>query len=867
MNEAPSIVPGARLGPYEIVSLLDAGGMGVVYRARDPRLGRNVAIKVLPESAVADDTRLRRFEAEARAAGALDHPNVLVVYDIGHQAGVPFIVSELLDGQTLRARLVETGAVPQRKALEWTQQIAQGLAAAHAKGIVHRDLKPENLFLTRDGRVKILDFGISKLVHVDGDERADPTQPTMTAAQLTGTGMLLGTVGYMAPEQVRGQPVDPRTDIFALGVVVCEMLTGAAPFRRETSAETLTAILKDDPPGLPPAVPTAVDRVIRRCLEKRPEDRFYSAHDLSLALEALSAATGSIAGVPLEQPASRMSRRLLLVGGGMGLLAAGLAGGSFLGGRAQPAATPTYHRLTFRRGMIRTARFGPDYRTILYGALWDGDDCRIHTVRDESPESAPLNLPPATPLAVSSLGELALALGTHSRGIMTYGTLARVPLAGGAPRELLEDVKYADWSPDGQELAVIRRVGGRERLEFPIGNVVAEPESPGGGFSFLRMSPQGDRVAVFALTFAGGLTGNVAVVDRAGNRRIVSRQYFNCFGLSWKGDEIWFSAADERPLFRNTIHAITQDGAARVVVRTAGNVSLHDVAPDGRVLISHTNDRSGISVMAPGAAAEQDISWLDASSLGDLSRDGRLLLFTENGVGGGPRSSIYIRSTDGAPAVRLGDGFAWALSPDAKWAVASSAPGSSRVLDLLPVGPGEVRRIERPGVTFLQTRWLPHGFRLVVRASEQDRSARLYTLDLDAGTFDAITPEGVAIGSIWAVSPDGTSVVVASDRGVEVYPLGPGQPRMVPGLPASDLLLAWIDDGLLVSDGPNPTALSEVFLVNPVTGARRLWREIVPPDAAGIMNVFALMVTPDGRSYAYSWHRALSDLFLVEGLI
>jgi eukaryotic-like serine/threonine-protein kinase len=841
--------------------------MGAVYRARDPRLGRNVAIKVLPESAVADDTRLRRFEAEARAAGALDHPNILVVYDIGHQEGVPFIVSELLDGQTLRAHLVETGAVPQRKALEWTQQIAQGLAAAHAKGIVHRDLKPENLFLTRDGRVKILDFGISKLVQADDSAApADPAQATVTAAQLTGAGMLLGTVGYMAPEQVRGQPVDARTDIFALGVVICEMLTGTAPFRRETSAETLTAILKEDPPGLPPAVPTAVDRVIRRCLEKRPEDRFYSAHDLSLALEALSAATGVIPGVPLEQPASRLSRRHLLVGGGMGLLAAGLAGGSFLWGRAQPAATPTYHRLTFRRGMIRSARFGPDYRTILYGALWDGDDCRIHAVRDESPESAPLSLPPATPLAVSSSGELALALGTHSRGIMTFGTLARVPLAGGAPRELLEDVKYADWSPDGQELAVIRRIAGREHIEFPIGNVVAQPESPAGGFSFLRMSPRGDRVAVFTLTTADGLTGHVAVIDRAGHKRIVSREYFNCFGLSWKGDEIWFSAADERPLFRNTIHAITQDGAARVVVRTAGNVSLHDVAPDGRVLISHTNDRSGISVMAPGAVAEQDISWLDASSLRGLSRDGRLLLFTENGVGGGPRSSVYVRSTDGAPAVRLGDGFAWSLSPDGKWAVASNVPGTSRVLDFLPVGPGDVRRIERPGVTFLQARWLPQRFRLVVRASEQDRNARLYTLDLDAGTFDAITPEGVAIGFIWGVSPDGTNVAVASDRGVDVYPLSAGQPRLVPGLSASDLLLAWIDDGLLVSDGPNPTALSKVFLVNPLTGARRLWREIVPPDAAGIMNVFALMVTPDGRSYAYSWHRALSDLFLVEGL-
>ncbi len=361
MNEAPSLVPGTRLGPYEIVSLLDAGGMGVVYRARDPRLGRNVAIKVLPESAVADDTRLRRFEAEARAAGALDHPNVLVVYDIGHQAGVPFIVSELLDGQTLRARLVETGAVPQRKALEWTQQIAQGLAAAHAKGIVHRDLKPENLFLTRDGRVKILDFGLSKLVHVDeDDERADPTQPTMTAAQLTGAGMLLGTVGYMAPEQVRGQPVDSPHGYLRAGHRDLRDADGrsALPARDQRGDDD------GDSQGRS-AGPSA-----------RGADGSRSGHP-ALSREASG---GSIPFGPRPEPGIggalgrrldplrvclssslllAMSRRHLLVGGGMGLLAAGFAGGSFLWGRAQPAATPTYHRLTFRRGMIRTARFGP----------------------------------------------------------------------------------------------------------------------------------------------------------------------------------------------------------------------------------------------------------------------------------------------------------------------------------------------------------------------------------------------------------------------------------------------------------------------------------------------------------------------------
>jgi eukaryotic-like serine/threonine-protein kinase len=477
-----------------------------------------------------------------------------------------------------------------------------------------------------------------------------------------------------------------------------------------------------------------------------------------------------------------------------------------------------------------------------------------------------LILPPAMPLAVSAAGELALALGTHFRGVMTYGTLARVPLAGGAPRELLEEVKYADWSPDGGELAIIRRVGGRERVEFPAGNVLAERDTADGGFSFLRVSPNGQHVAVFELKAPGDLNGWVAVIDRKGNKRAVTQQYFNCFGHAWKGDEIWFTAADERPLFRNVIHAVTPDGGARLVARTPGNASLHDVAPDGRIVMAHTDDRTGIAVLPPGAAAEQDLSWLDFSAPAALSRDGKMVLFTEGGVGGGPRSSVYIRPTQGGPAVRLGDGFAWALSPDGRWALASREMGSSPSLDLLPTGAGEVRRIERPGVTFLDAAWLPDGVRVLVRAREETNAPRLYVLDVGDGTLNTIMPEGIAVGPVWALSPDGAMVAIASDKGVELHPLHGGLPRTVRGLAAQDRLLAWIEDGLLVSDTPNPLALSKVFRVDPVTGARRIWREILPRDPAGIMIVRSLVVTPDGRSYAYAWHRALSDLYLVEGL-
>src|SRR5215469_12030755 len=284
-----SLVAGTKFGPYEIVAPIGAGGMGEVFRAADTRLGRDVALKVLPRQFAADADRLHRFEQEARAVAALNHPNILAVFDAGQQDGSSFLVSELLEGESLRAAL-DRGALPPRKTIEYGVQIAQGLAAAHAKGIVHRDLKPENVFVTKDGRVKILDFGLAKLAQKVSAAAAESDGITLTSSQ-TAAGVVMGTASYMAPEQVRGESADPRTDIFAFGAVLYEMLSGQRAFRRNTPAETMTAVLKEDPPEISdPCHPVspALDRTIRRCLEKNPEQRFQSIRDLSFALAALS---------------------------------------------------------------------------------------------------------------------------------------------------------------------------------------------------------------------------------------------------------------------------------------------------------------------------------------------------------------------------------------------------------------------------------------------------------------------------------------------------------------------------------------------------------------------------------------------------
>src|SRR5882757_4473745 len=377
------LASGTTLGPYEIVSPLGAGGMGEVYRAKDTRLGREVALKILPEAFASEPERLRRFEQEARAVAALNQPNILAIHDIGSQGegpkATPFLVSELLEGETLRA-ILDRGALAQRKTIEYGVQIAHGLAAAHEKSIVHRDLKPENIFVTKDGRIKILDFGLAKLAQTPG---AEPDEVTLTSPH-TAVGVVMGTASYMAPEQVRGDAADPRTDIFAFGAVLYEMLSGVRAFRRDTAVETMTAILHEDPPELSlsgsPIAP-ALERTLRHCLEKAPEQRFQTARDLAFDLESFSTLTPVLAGpVAVKKPGFKPGKRGWYALGAVGLLALGGLAGWRATVATRKATGSQFHQLTYRRGELQDARFTANGENIIYTAAWDGSDPEIYTV-------------------------------------------------------------------------------------------------------------------------------------------------------------------------------------------------------------------------------------------------------------------------------------------------------------------------------------------------------------------------------------------------------------------------------------------------------------------------------------------------------
>ena len=855
-----AMTPGTRLGPYEILAPIGAGGMGEVYRAKDPRLGREVAIKVLPSSFSADPDRLRRFEQEAKAAGLLNHPNITAVYDIGTENQAPYVVTELLEGETLRGALAG-GKFSARKAVEYALQIAHGLAAAHEKGIVHRDLKPENLFVTKDGRIKILDFGLAKLTHTE--EGSGVTNlPTATAG--TEPGVVLGTLGYMSPEQVRGRPADARSDIFSFGAILYEMLSGKRAFHGDSAADTMSAILKEDPPELSvtnQSISPGLDRIVRHCIEKNPEQRFHSAHDLAFDLETLSGVSAPRSAAAQAAPVSWARRLPLLAGIALGL--AGMAAAYFAGKKAGYVPPPSFRQLTFRRGAIASARFAPDGQTILYSARWEGKPVEIFVGRLDSPESRAFGLPDAELLSVSPSGEMAVSLARRaSIPFVGTGTLARLGMTGGgAPKEILEDVQSANWAPDGSRMAIVRGVGGKNRLEFPAGKVLYETA---GWISHPRVSLRGDEIAFLDHPVVGDDGGFVAIVNASGKRKTISGEFASIYGLCWSpgGREVWFTGASVGN--NRALRAATRSGGVRVLAQGTGGLTIEDVSRDGRVLVVQDKARQEISALAPGAEKERNLSWLDWSLVRDLSSDGRTLLFDESGEGGGRGYSVYVRKTDGSPAVRLGEGAGAALSPDGRTALSVTGGASGQTMVLYPIGAGEPKSIAVAGLRIRDAGWLPDGRHLLLSANEPDRGMRLWVQSISDGKRRAISPEGYS-GFAHGVSPDGKLVaVIGPDQRFYLYPIQGGEPTAIPGLTPGDIPSGWTADGRSIFVRRRGEV--RISLVDVRSGRKELWKDLSPPDTAGVTNAGALAVTPDGKFYAYSYIRFLADLYVVEGL-
>jgi eukaryotic-like serine/threonine-protein kinase len=844
-----ALSPGDRLGPYDILGPLGAGGMGEVYRARDPRLRRDVAVKVLHRSLAVTPEIVQRLTREARAAGSLNHPNIVAVFDVDTEGPRPYIVSELLEGESLRSRL-NRGPVPYRKALEYAIQIAEGLGAAHDKGIWHRDVKPANVFVTEDGRVKLLDFGLVKMRAPE--KKAEPDDPT---ADDTRPGAVHGTLGYMSPEQLLGEAVDHRTDIFALGAVFYEMLSGIPAFRRGTTGETTRAVLSEEPLDLLQRnrdLPRAAVAVVERCLEKSKEERFQSARDLAFHLQQLQ-----------EMPATRKrDPRLLprpLVVAAVVLGMAALAAGAALLAPALRRPVPAFAQLTFHRGRIGGARFAAESGGVVYSEAREGRPLEVWWLTGpDSPESRPLGHRGADILAARS-GKLALSLGRHFVfGERFVGTLAEAPLGEGAPRELADGVEDADWDPLGRQFVLARSsgAGGESRLEYPPGHTLYKTP---GSIRFPRFSRDGKRIAFLEDPTGRGAGGRVALVDLQGHFTALTEDWSSARGLAWsaRGDEIWFAAGAFRT--NRALRAVDLQRRERLILETPASLTLWDIALDGRTLVARDEERSALVGVPPGETTERDLSWFDTASVSDLSEDGRMLLFAD-------RYGVYIRPTDGSPAIHLGlkDGFGDDFSPDGNWVLATNASGSQLVI--LPAGLGEAKPLPEHGIaTHRGAQWLPDGRHIVFNGALPGGNMRSYLQDIDGGVPQALTPENVWMVSI---SPDGEWVAaIGPEQGISLWSVRGGKPsRPVSSSQVGDRPVAWTADGRSLWIFRRGEVPAEVWQLEIDTGRRRLRKTLRPSDPSGVYSIHDFRVTRDGGAYFYSYKRVVSQLYSVQGL-
>jgi serine/threonine protein kinase/Tol biopolymer transport system component len=897
---------GETLGPYQILSVLGAGGMGTVYLAHDTRLGRKIALKLLPSQFTNDKDRLRRFQQEARAASALNHPNILTVHEIEQKADLHYIATEFIDGLTLRQR-ISNGPMNLAEALKVAIQVATALEAAHAAGIAHRDIKPENVMIRSDGYVKVLDFGLAKLTEHPSTVESDEL---VQFAINTDPGVVMGTPRYMSPEQARGLDVDARTDIFSLGVMIYEMVSGSVPFDGATPSDVIAALLKDEPEPLAesiPEFPTELDRIVNRALSKNRDKRYQTIAELFADLEHLTdqiqlnpklghpGSAGSLSRVissrdePLTAPRlfkstdpevfketesiERKKRGLGFVFVMSALVLVTVISVIFL---TRPAViTPRVminqngRRLTYRPGFVTASRFKPDGNGVVYSAGFDGQPLELFVGDLRGSEARSVKIPSAALKAVSPTGDIAVLFDYElSWNEGRNGTLALVPANGAEPRVLMEGVDEVAFTPDGTGLAIVRASMGEHHLEYPQGEVLYK--SP-GWIAYPRFSPQGDKIA-FMEHPLGDSSGSILILDLKTKLSSTLTSNWNSLkGLAWapKGDEIWFGGSKLGK--KQKINAVSLSGQLRLDMYDVQTFArLDDISADGQMLICNGNTLTTMVLLnneSSGKIVNSPFAW---SISADLSADGNTLLFYERGYergDTGSSTSVYLRKLDDSMTVRLGDGKAVGLSPDGKWALALQEKSPPELV-LLPTGGGVPRPLPNPGIKeYHYASWFPDGRRILFTAIEA-AFIRSYVQDTETGEVHPITEEGtVAL----RVSPNGKNVItLPPDQIYYVQPLDGTEPTPIPGLESNDEPIQWSADSRAVFvHGPGEFS-TKIFRVEITSGRKRLVNDIVPSNRLGLigleLNPGGILITPDGKVCVYTYWTAEQELMLLDGL-
>ena len=861
-----ALAPGTRLGPYEILSPIGAGGMGEVYAARDSRLDRRVAIKVLSADLASDGAHLARFQREAKAASSLNNPNIVTVYDVGESEAVSWVAMELVEGKSL-ADLIAEGPLPARKLLDLAGQIADGLAAAHDAGIVHRDLKPANVMITREGLVKVVDFGLARAFQRNGGER---TQATTETSPPTLTGDIVGTAGYMSPEQARGEPVDFRSDQFSFGSVLYEMATGRRAFKENTRIDTLSAVLHDDPEPiarLRPGIPAPLRWVVERCHAKAAADRYESTGDLAREIrgirEHLSEVSGSAA---VEEPAARRK-----VGLAAAILAALVLGAGLWAilGRPRPAQSgPEFRRLTFRGGVVTRALFMQKSNSILYTASWVGQPSRTYlTLPEAKGADRSLDAETQVPMAFSEDGsEVLVQLGRSRPSLNFFGTLAWWPALGGKARPFLENSGWADWAKKAHFVAVVQEEGSERVLQVrdAAGKLLRPLFRTTGAITYVSISPDETEVAFIHHPSRTDDAGEVRIASVDGSRgRALTPVFERCVGLKWSArtGEIWYTAS-RADIYTTALWGVDRKGRARMIHSFPDFFFLQDVSDEGCLFVASSEETD--LLLRIGEGAPTDFSWLGTTMVADISPDGRTLLFLDgasaNTVG------VWTRPLDGSEAIRISDGDPGKFSADGRWVVATSrVPSGLPQLIVVPASGGKSLAITSSTTAgYFDPSFLGSDALLFVRAEGERREVGRMKLD---GT--GVEPLGVTGCSGPVASPDQTRFVCIEEPGhsaLKLHSLARRDAGRALHTLASGATFVYARWNVLGDRIFAVTTDRRLLTLDASTGA--VLREQQVPLREGIEgeSLLAAACSPDGTTQAYSISYTSSRLYLGRGM-